>query len=129
MVSTARLGHILRRGGGGGTWHLLKSPSSVPGCGLRNAAVLYRLMSQAKRGNRVGPDRVLPANTLSTTWPDGQVELRFSDLDPRCQEKPISVGSSQPRLALSNNFTSGLDDAQQHGQEKSQWISDGCEEE
>ena len=94
MVSTARLGQILRRGGGGGTWHLLKSPSSVPGCGLRNAAVLYRLMSQAKRGDRVGPDRVLPANTLSTTWPDGQVEIRFSDLDPRCQEKPISVCSN-----------------------------------
>jgi len=102
MVSTARLGHILRRGGGGGTWHLLKSPSSVPGCGPRNAAVLYRLMSQAKRGDRVGPDRVLPANTLSTTWPDGQVELRFSDLDPRCQEKPISVWTMLNNTAKRN---------------------------
>ena len=128
MVSTARLGHILRRGGG--TWQLLKSPSSVPGCGLRNAAVLYRLMSQAKRGDRVGPDRVLPANTLSTTWPDGQVEIRFSDLDPRCQEKPISVGLVSPsHQRHSQVFVSDLDDAQQHGQEKSQWNCHGCEEE
>ena len=94
--------------------------------------MLYRLMSQAKRGDRVGPDRVLPANTLNTTWPDGCVELRFSDLDPRCQEKPISVCSYHhpwSALFLTNNFVSGLDDAQQHCQEKSQWNSHGCEEE
>ena len=56
----------------------------------------YRLMStnQTSRGDRVGPDRILPANSLSTTWPDGPVEIRFSDKHPLCQEKPISVGSS-----------------------------------
>ena len=26
--------------------------------------------------SRWGPDRVLPANSLTTTWPDGRVELR-----------------------------------------------------
>ena len=91
MVSTVRLGHILRRGGGAS---LLK-PSTC----LQNVAVLpppvlsgvYRLLSQANRGDRIGPDRVLPSNTLTTTWPDGPVEIRFSDMDPRCQEKPISV--------------------------------------
>ena len=29
----------------------------------------------------MGPDRILPANSLSTTWPDGAVEIRFSDHD------------------------------------------------
>ena len=54
---------------------------------------VYRLMSsQTSRGDRVGPDRILPANSLSTTWPDGPVEIRFSDKHPLCQEKPISVG-------------------------------------
>ena len=53
---------------------------------------VYRLMSsQTSRGDRVGPDRILPSSTLSTTWPDGAVELRFSDKHPLCQEKPISV--------------------------------------
>merc|ERR1712209_77355 len=47
--------------------------------------------NQTSRGDRVGPDRILPANSLSTTWPDGAVELRFSDKHPLCQEKPISV--------------------------------------
>jgi len=47
--------------------------------------------NQSSRGDRVGPDRILPSNSLSTTWPDGAVELRFSDKHPLCQEKPISV--------------------------------------
>ena len=104
MVSTARLGHILRRGGGAS---LLKSPA-VP---LQSVALLpppllslsglYRRLSQANRGDRVGPDRVLPSNTLSTTWPDGPVEIRFSDMDPRCQEKPISV---RPSFTISSSI-------------------------
>jgi len=40
---------------------------------------------------RIGPDRILPANSLTSTYPDGRVEIRFSDRDPRCQAKPISV--------------------------------------
>merc|ERR1712079_232193 len=51
----------------------------------------YRLASTTLKGERVGPDRILPANSLATTWPDGAVEIRFSDKDPRCQAKPISV--------------------------------------
>jgi len=51
----------------------------------------YRLASTAAKNDRIGPDRILPANSLSTTWPDGTVEIRFSDKDPRCQAKPISV--------------------------------------
>ena len=54
---------------------------------------LYRLASTAaaNKNDRIGPDRILPANSLSTTWPDGTVEIRFSDKDPRCMAKPISV--------------------------------------
>jgi len=45
----------------------------------------------ASTASRVGPDRILPANSLSTTWPDGAVEIRFSDKHPLCQAQPISV--------------------------------------
>jgi len=41
--------------------------------------------------SRVGPDRVLPANSLTSTYPDGRVELRMSDRTPECQLPPISV--------------------------------------
>ena len=40
---------------------------------------------------RVGPDRILPANSFTSTYPDGKVDIRFSDRDPKCQEPPISV--------------------------------------
>jgi hypothetical protein len=52
----------------------------------------YRLVSTTIKGERTGPDRILPANSLTTTWPDGSVEIRFSDKHPLCQAKPISVG-------------------------------------
>jgi hypothetical protein len=42
-------------------------------------------------GKRVGPDRILPANSLTTSWPDGAVEIRVSDKHPSCNTKPISV--------------------------------------
>ena len=86
MVSAARLGARL----------LVKRPVVL--CHGAPAAQYgwYRLMSsgqnQTSRGDRVGPDRILPANSHSTTWPDGPVEIRFSDKHPLCQEKPISVG-------------------------------------
>jgi len=86
MVSAARLGHILVKRGGGAA--LLHSHALCP-APLQHG--WYRLMSQSSRGDRVGPDRILPANSLSTTWPDGAVEIRFSDKHPLCQEKPISV--------------------------------------
>jgi len=41
--------------------------------------------------SRVGPDRVLPANSLTSTYPDGRVELRMSDRTPQCSLPPISV--------------------------------------
>ena len=51
-----------------------------------------RFASSAPGGSgRLGPDRVLPANSLTSTYPDGRVEIRFSDQDPRCQERPLSV--------------------------------------
>ena len=59
---------------------------------------LYRLLSSVPKGDRVGPDRILPANSLSTTWPDGAVEIRFSDKDPRMNAKPISVGMRMSSL-------------------------------
>jgi len=86
MVSAARLGHILVKRGGGAA--LLHSHALCP-APLQHG--WYRLMSQSSRGDRIGPDRILPANSLSTTWPDGAVEIRFSDKHPLCQEKPISV--------------------------------------
>jgi len=39
----------------------------------------------------VGPDRILPANTLTSTYPDGRVEIRFSDRTPQCRDPAISV--------------------------------------
>ena len=47
--------------------------------------------ARPSREGRVGPDRVLPANSFTSTYPDGRVEIRYSDRDPRCAEKPISV--------------------------------------
>ena len=91
MVSAARLGHILVKRGGGAA--LLHSHALCP-APLQHG--WYRLMSQSSRGDRVGPDRILPANSLSTTWPDGAVEIRFSDKHPLCQEKPISVSEHLP---------------------------------
>ena len=90
MVCAARLSQILVKRGAGGALPLLKA-------GPQGAALLYcspswrRMSNQSARGDRVGPDRILPANSLSTTWPDGAVEIRFSDKHPLCQEKPISV--------------------------------------
>ena len=96
MVCAARLSQILVKRGAGGALPLLPLPFSLFPQG-QGAALLYspswRRMSsqQSARGDRVGPDRILPANSLSTTWPDGAVEIRFSDKHPLCQEKPISV--------------------------------------
>lgn len=53
-----------------------------------------RLASTATRPSkegRIGPDRIVPANSHSCTYPDGSVEIRFSDRDPRCMMPPISV--------------------------------------
>ena len=47
--------------------------------------------ARPSREGRVGPDRVLPANSFTSTYPDGRVEIRYSDRDPRCAAKPISV--------------------------------------
>ena len=52
---------------------------------------LAHTTARASREGRVGPDRVLPANSFTSTYPDGRVEIRYSDRDPRCAEKPISV--------------------------------------
>jgi len=41
--------------------------------------------------SRVGPDRVLPANSLTSTYPDGRVEIQMSDRTPQCGLPPISV--------------------------------------
>ena len=102
MVCAARLSQILVKRGAGGALPLLKA-------GPQGAALLYspswRRMSsqQSARGDRVGPDRILPANSLSTTWPDGAVEIRFSDKHPLCQEKPISVSILKSQNLKSNN--------------------------
>merc|ERR1712106_701469 len=75
MVSAALVGLAIKRGRG-----LYHAPKQW-----------YRLASTTSKSDRIGPDRILPANSLSTTWPDGTVEIRFSDKHPLCQEKPISV--------------------------------------
>merc|ERR1719318_1636077 len=75
MVSAALVGLAIKRGRG-----LYHAPKQW-----------YRLASTTPKGERIGPDRILPANSLSTTWPDGTVEIRFSDRHPLCQAKPISV--------------------------------------
>lgn len=36
---------------------------------------------------RLGPDRVLPASSLTTTWPDGVVEIRTNN-HPSSRWKP-----------------------------------------
>ena len=41
----------------------------LAGCG-------WRLATARTLTNRAGPDRVLPANSLTTSWPDGAVEVR-----------------------------------------------------
>merc|ERR1711971_1046287 len=91
MVCAARLSQILVKRGTNGVL-TLKAPGAAlfytaGPCGRRRMSS----QSQSSRGDRVGPDRILPANSLSTTWPDGAVEIRFSDKHPLCQEKPISV--------------------------------------
>jgi len=81
----------------------------------------YRLMStnQTSRGDRVGPDRILPANSLSTTWPDGPVEIRFSDKHPLCQEKPISVWTMLNNTV--NRYPNGIAMAVKRNDEWVKW--------
>jgi len=89
MVCAARLSQILVKRGTNGVLTL-----KAPGAALFYTPCGWRRMSsqsQSSRGDRVGPDRILPSNSLSSTWPDGAVEIRFSDKHPLCQEKPISV--------------------------------------
>jgi len=81
MVSAA-LGGILRRG----------RALSYSYCHTHSLWATSRNAStRPSKEGRVGPDRILPANSLTSTYPDGRVEIRFSDQDPRCQNKPISV--------------------------------------
>ena len=47
---------------------------------LKTAPVLPSVVRETRAASRLGPDRVLPANTHSTTWPDGAVELRNREL-------------------------------------------------
>ena len=42
-------------------------------------------------GGRVGPDRVLPANSLTTTWPDGAVMIRDQHPHESATYPPKSV--------------------------------------
>ena len=103
MVCAARLSQILVKRGTNGVL-TLKAPGAAlfytaGPCGWRRMSS----QSQSSRGDRVGPDRILPANSLSTTWPDGAVEIRFSDKHPLCQEKPISVSDLTLR-SLQPNF-------------------------
>ena len=91
MVCAARLSQILVKRSTNGVL-TLKAPGAAlfytaGPCGWRRMSS----QSQSSRGDRVGPDRILPSNSLSSTWPDGAVEIRFSDKHPLCQEKPISV--------------------------------------
>jgi len=57
----------------------------------RSRLAMNRLMARALTTARVGPDRVLPANSLTTTWPDGAVEVRSNHPDPSNQWTPLSV--------------------------------------
>ena len=82
MVSA--MGALLRRG----------RALSYSYCHTQSIWASTRLASttaRPSREGRVGPDRVLPANSFTSTYPDGRVEIRYSDRDPRCAEKPISV--------------------------------------
>ena len=40
---------------------------------------LYSIKPSGDQNNRLGPDRILPANSLTTTWPDGTVLIRTND--------------------------------------------------
>eukprot|EP00092_Neocalanus_flemingeri_P008766 GFUD01009439.1.p1 GENE.GFUD01009439.1~~GFUD01009439.1.p1 ORF type:complete len:716 (+),score=170.32 GFUD01009439.1:61-2208(+) len=66
--------------------------SSVPlhDSHLRNLGLTFKVRSLAT--GRVGPDRILPANSLTTTWPDGVVEIRTHD-HPSSDYPPRSVWS------------------------------------
>ena len=95
VVATRLARHLVKRGGAvlqchGGFY--LQCHGNVYGPSYRLVSTsLTRHTNQTSRGDRVGPDRILPSSSLSTTWPDGAVEIRFSDKHPLCQEKPISV--------------------------------------
>lgn len=63
-----------------------------PPCYLVKRTAGYRFYCRETRAAaRLGPDRVLPANSHSTTWPDGAVEIRFSDRTPGARATPISI--------------------------------------
>jgi len=55
---------------------------------LRNQGLVYNVRSLAT--GRLGPDRILPANSLTTAWPDGAVEIRTHD-HPSSDYPPHSV--------------------------------------
>ena len=78
---------------GKGIMGLRALPGLLAKCGgqgvLCNSKNWYGI--QIPVGERVGPDRILPANSLTTSWPDGTVEIRFSNKHPSCNNKPISV--------------------------------------
>ena len=61
---------------------VLRLPVVTRGC--------VRLCSGAG-GGRVGPDRVLPANSLTTTWPDGAVMIRDQHPHESATYPPKSV--------------------------------------
>ncbi|XP_023339812.1 long-chain-fatty-acid--CoA ligase ACSBG2 isoform X2 [Eurytemora carolleeae] len=55
-----------------------------------HTSLLYNNNISASTSNRLGPDRVLPASSLTTTWPDGVVEIRTNN-HPSSRWKPKSV--------------------------------------
>jgi len=60
---------------------------------LRHSRLLVRYGPiRLLSSTRVGPDRVLPANSLTTSWPDGVVEIRTHN-HPSSDYTPVSVWS------------------------------------
>ena len=47
--------------------------------GLTRLCARLPVVSSVRLVSRLGPDRVLPANSLTTTWPDGSVIIRKYD--------------------------------------------------
>ncbi len=51
------------------------------------------LPRETRAASRLGPDRILPANSHSTTWPDGTVEIRHQINAPLPYHSPrLSIG-------------------------------------
>jgi len=88
VVLVSRLASVACRG------RLYEIPklNSVISC-TRRVTSRHRFIvgSRSLTTNRIGPDRVLPANTITTTVPGGAVEIRDNYSHPSCKYPPISL--------------------------------------